>query len=170
MDIHYKNGFVQSEDVSQIDSLSFSSTTNGNSSINQIVNTLNSISSEKISHSPSTESNINATNVKDAIDEIGCKVNSMNNMMNDFAKNYEVVSCLFDWISGNGQENSIKRYTNHSTSKDATVSVDGNIVHFKGSLPSPYSFFNIGLSCILLLRPLCYLSDSWRRTHILNSL
>ena len=64
MDIHYKNGFVQSEDVSQIDSLSFSSTTNGNSSINQIVNTLNSISSEKISHSPSTESNINATNVK----------------------------------------------------------------------------------------------------------
>lgn len=164
MDIHYKNGFVQSEDVSQIDSLSFSSTTNGNSSINQIVNTLNSISSEKISHSPSTESHINATNVKDAIDEIGYKVNSMNNMMNDFTKNYEVVSCLFDWISGNGQENSIKRYTNYSTSKNATVSVDGNIVHFKGTLPSPYTFFNIGFD----IPPTLYANESKKYVVLLT--
>ena len=62
MDIHYKNGFVQSEDVSQIDSLSFSSTTNGNSSINQIVNTCALPSSR--------ESPCEATRAEDILDDL----------------------------------------------------------------------------------------------------
>lgn len=147
LNVHYKNGGVQKENINNIDSLTFDEDVHGisiDSLSNKIDAISNKLSSDKISHVPSIDSKMSATNVKTALDELGKEYDAISNTLSGIVTNFDRQTYLFDWISQEKQESQIRRYVNTTSSQDASYVVSDSLIEFKGTIKSPYTFFNIG--------------------------